>query len=130
MMMRMAPEIIPTPLIVRACRAFRLACSVSPDTTRQPDNTESMEENYYRPQMKFAKVMGYVFTPVCHSVHRGGVCLSACWDTPLPNQTHPPEQTLPGDDPPGRHPLAQCMLGDTGNKRAVCILLECILVFR
>ena len=24
---------------------------------------------------------GYVFTPVCHSVHRGGVCLSACWDT-------------------------------------------------
>ena len=47
MMMRMAPEIIPTPLIVRACRAFRLACSVSPDTTRQPDNTESMGENYY-----------------------------------------------------------------------------------
>ena len=27
---------------------------------------------------------GYVFTPVCHSVHGGGgdVCLSACWDTP------------------------------------------------
>ena len=34
-------------------------------------------------------------TPVCHSVHReGGVCPSACWDTPP----------------------AQCMLGDTGNK--------------
>ena len=39
-----------------------------------------------------------------------GVCLSACWDTPpLARQT----------------PLAQCMLGDTVNKRALCILLEC-----
>ena len=27
---------------------------------------------------------GYVFTPVCHSVHGGGVCPSACWDTPTP----------------------------------------------
>ena len=26
------------------------------------------------------------------------------------------------------HIREQCMLGDTGNKRAVCILLECILV--
>ena len=24
---------------------------------------------------------GYVFTGVCDSVHGGGVCLSACWDT-------------------------------------------------
>ena len=31
--------------------------------------------------------------------------------------------------PPGRrHPPAQCMLGDTDNKRMVRILLECILV--
>ena len=30
----------------------------------------------------------------------------------------------PGADPPGE----QCMLADTGNKRAVSILLECILV--
>ena len=28
----------------------------------------------------------------------------------------------------GRYPPEQCMLGDTGNKRAVRILLECILV--
>ena len=31
--------------------------------------------------------------------------------------------------PPGRHPLPQ-ILWDTVNKRAVHILLECILVFR
>ena len=28
----------------------------------------------------------------------------------------------------GTQPREQCMLGDMGNKRAVCILLECILV--
>ena len=38
---------------------------------------------------------GYVFTRVCDSVHGGGVCLSACWDT------HPPEQASPGSRPPG-----------------------------
>ena len=32
----------------------------------------------------------YVFTRVCHSVHRGGVCLSACWDT------HPHLADTPG----------------------------------
>ena len=42
-----------------------------------------------------------------------------------PRQVHPPLHT-----PPARytHP-EQCMLGDTGNKRAVRILLECILVY-
>ena len=30
--------------------------------------------------------------------------------------------------PSGADTPPQCMLGDTGNKRAVCILLECILV--
>ena len=55
---------------------------------------------------------GYVFTPVCHSVHKGGVCLSACWDTPrkeapppgrkpsregstLLGRKHPPERKHP-----------------------------------
>ena len=56
---------------------------------------------------------GNIFAHVCHSVHRG-VCLSACWNT-----THP--------QGPGTPP-AQCMLGDTVNKRSVCILLECNLV--
>ena len=37
---------------------------------------------------------------------------------------HPPEQTPPGTT----YPPEQCMLGDTGNKQAVRILLECILV--
>ena len=60
---------------------------------------------YYRPQTKFAKVM--FFIPVCHSVHGGGVCLSACWDT------HPPGQTHPWADPPGQTPLGQTPLGQT-----------------
>ena len=48
----------------------------------------------------------------------GGVCLSACWDT-----------TSPGADTPrGRPLLAQSMLGDTVNARALRILLECNLV--
>ena len=38
--------------------------------------------------------------------------------------TPPPKNRPPGADTPP----AQCMLGDTANKRAVRILLECILV--
>ena len=45
---------------------------------------------------------GNVFTPICHSVHRGGVCLSACWDTP-PRHPPPTGQTKPL----GRHPLGR-----------------------
>ena len=58
---------------------------------------------------------GYVFTSVCDSVHRGAVCLSACWDTP-PGSRHPlGSDTPPAADPPGgadtppweqTHPLA------------------------
>ena len=83
---------------------------------------------------------GYVLTRVYDSVHRGGVCPNACWDihTPLPgadppgSRQPPLEQTNP---PPRADTLLgvdtlpeQCMLGDTGNKRVVRILLECILV--
>ena len=49
---------------------------------------------------------GNIFTPVCHSIHRGGVCLSACWDTPPPPRqgTHP----RPGIPPrSGTRPLDQ-----------------------
>ena len=64
---------------------------------------------------------GNVFTPVCHSIHRG-VCVSA---TPL-------GQTSPGQIPPmhaGIHtPPLPSGCWDTVNKRAVRILLECILV--
>ena len=62
--------------------------------------------NFYRPQTKLRK--GNVFTPVCVSVHGGGV--------------HPPRQThaAPGRHipPPPRGPL----------QWTVRILLECILV--
>ena len=48
---------------------------------------------------------GNIFTPVCHSVHRG-VCLSACWDTTPPpppqDEAHPQDQAQPTGT---RHPL-------------------------
>ena len=72
----------------------------------------------YRPQTKFAKVM-FLHLSVSHSVHKGGGCLPQCMLGYTPRSRHPPG----ADTPP-----AQCMQGDTGNKRAVRILLECILV--
>ena len=64
----------------------------------------------------------------------GEVCLIACWDTLLPRDqatTWDQRQASPSEpDTPqtrGRHPQVQWMLGDTGNKRAVRILLECNL---
>ena len=46
------------------------------------------------PQTKLRK--GNVFTPVCQLFcSQGGVCLSACWDTP------------PSPTPPVRHPLGR-----------------------
>ena len=41
---------------------------------------------------------GNIFAPVCHSVH-GGVCLSACWDTPRPGTPLAPPPR-PGIPPP------------------------------
>ena len=86
---------------------------------------------YYRPQRSWGKVM---FLHVSVILFTGGVCPIACWDThtPIPPRTRgrhlPPSG--PGTTPlrDQRHPIAQCMLGDTGSKRAVHILLECILV--
>ena len=46
----------------------------------------------YRPQRSCGQ--GNIFTPVCHSVHRGGVSLSTCWDTTTPpprDQAEPPD---------------------------------------
>ena len=43
---------------------------------------------------------GYVFTGVCLSTEAGGVCPTACWDTPSC-----------ADTPLGRQPPAQWMLG-------------------
>ena len=78
-----------------------------------------------------------IFSVACvkNSVHRG-VTSSGTPRTGTPN---PPGQVPPGRYPlvlyplgiypPGHvHPQDQYMLGDMGNKRAVRILLECILV--
>ena len=59
--------------------------------------------NIYRSQQSCGQ--GNIFTPVCHSVHRGGgvVCLSACWDTtpPPPGSRHPSGADPPRADTPG-----------------------------
>ena len=70
-------------------------CTVSPVTLILQ---RAVKVPYYRPQRSCGQ--GNIFTPVCHSVHRGGVCLSACWDTTTPPRSRhplgaytPPEQT-------------------------------------
>ena len=64
----------------------------------------------------FLHVSVILFTGGSASVHAG---IHRPWDE-TPPRSRPP----PGPDPP-----EQCMLGDTGNKRSVRILLECILVY-
>ena len=68
-----------------------------------------------------------IFSVACvkNSVHIGGLPQCMLGYHPLPPT--PPEQTPPPG--PGTPLPAQYMLGDTVNKRAVCILLECNLVF-
>ena len=64
---------------------------------------------------------GYVFTPVCQSFcSQGGMSASVHAGIHTPPGRHPPLGQTPSP--------VQCMLGDTGNKRAVRILLKCILV--
>ena len=69
----------------------------------------------------------FLHLSVSHSVHRG---VSASVHSGIhspPRSRHP----LGADTPtPQQTPPVQCMLTDTGNKRVVGILLECILVFR
>ena len=59
-------------------------------------------------------------------------CPLPALDRYTPGQVHyPPGRYTPwaGTHPPaGTSAPEQCMLGDTGNKWVVCILLECILV--
>ena len=77
-----------------------------------------MKASYLPPAKKLRQ--GNVFTPVCHSVHRGGL--------PHTHHHHPPGQTPSfGRHLPDRHPPVQCMLG-YGQPTAVHILLECNLV--
>ena len=78
---------------------------------------------YYRPQMKFAKVMFYT----CVSVHGGGFCLSACWDTHTLRRHTPGAVTSPpravyagryrqqagGTHPTGMHSCPSLFLNDS-----------------
>ena len=84
-----------------------------------------------------------MFLQACLSKGGRGVCLSACWDTPLqqtpqeqtPQTRHPPEQAPPWEQtspeqthtPQTRHPPGS-RLQHTVNEQPVRILLECILV--
>ena len=93
-----------------------MACVAGEMATAADGTHPTGMHSCYRLQTKFAKVM---FLHLSVILFRGG-CLPQC----MLGYT-PPEQTPQGS----RHPPMQCMLGDTGNKRAVRILLECVLVF-
>ena len=97
-----------------------------------------------------------IFLQLSVILFRGGwVCLSACWDITLTPEGDTPEKQTPRKQSPSQKqaphlkqapptpwkqapdpqppawkqaPPAQCMLGDTVNKREVCILLEYNLV--
>ena len=87
----------------------------------------------YRPQRSWGKVM-FSQASVSVILLTGGVCLSACWDTPpgadTPPSRHPlgsrhlPRSRHPQQTPPPLH----SMLRDTVNAWTVRILLECNLV--
>ena len=71
----------------------------------------NMEETCYHPQWS---CKGYVFTPVCHSVHRGGPA-SMHTGIPHPQSRHPPDQAPPRS----RHPPDQAPpRADTPRTRA------------
>ena len=103
------------------------------------DNSEGTlhYQYYYRQQTKFVKVM-FLHLSVSHSVHSGRGCLPPFMLGYTPPRTrgrpNPRDQRqvpiTPTPPPPDQRqtPPEQCMLGDTGNKREVRILLECIRV--
>ena len=101
---------------------------------------------HYRPQTEFAKVM-VLHMSVCPQKGKtwAGTPPRTRQVHPSPKdqagtphrtrQRHSLEQASTSPLGPGRYPYPrarcppeQCMLGDKGNKRAVRILLECILV--
>ena len=80
---------------------------------------------YYRPQWSRGKV---IFSQASVILFTGG-CLPQCmlgYHTSWQQTPHGKADPSCQGDPHGKaDPPTQCMLGDTGNKRAVCILLEC-----
>ena len=93
----------------KRCRNFRFKAHLHWLKAEAKAKTSFDVSRFYRPQRSCE---GYVFTPVCQSFcSRGGVCLSACWDTTPPRTRHPrcrhpPEQTPPRTrhPPRSRHP--------------------------
>ena len=80
----------------------------------------------YRPQRSCGQ--GNIFTPVCHSVHRG-VSASVQAGIPPPSKHPPRADNPPGvDTPPPEQTPPGSRLRHTVNERPVRILLECILV--
>ena len=77
----------------------------------------------YRPQTKFG-AREYFQKRVSRILSGGEVP----GQVPPPHQVHPPRPGTPPRDQV--HPPPGAVLGDTGNKRAVRILLECILVIK
>ena len=98
-------------------------------------NNVRMGQHHYRPKRSFGQ--GNIFTPVCHSVHRGGGLARrtpprhggtpprAC--PPRHGEPHPGMEERP---PPGMEnpPPPRSRLRHTVYDRPVRILLECILV--
>ena len=87
---------------------------------------------YYRPQTKLRE--GNVFTPVCDSVHRGGVSVwgGLCREGSLSGGLYPGGLCLGGLCPVSRGSLYGGVSvrrhPPYGKERTVRILLECILV--
>ena len=82
----------------------------------------------YLPKVMFLHLSVILFT--------GGVCLSACWDTPTHSKEQTPQEQTPrernpsGTDPPrSRHPPGADAPSRWLLLRTVCVLLECILVY-
>ena len=97
----------------------------------------TLTKSYYRPQRSCGQ--GYVFTRVCDSVNRGGLRRTLLGPRrtppPGPRRTPPAPGRPPGtkENPPPctrQTPPPPEEQQHTVNERPVCILLECILVFK
>ena len=92
--------------------------------------------NIYWPQRSCGQ--GNIFTPVCHSVHRGGLPQCMLGYTPPtrpltpgadPRDQTPPQEQTPPTPSFDQTPSARSRLQHTVYERPVRILLECILVY-
>ena len=99
-----------------------------------PDVAELLiEKTLLQPATKLRQ--GNVFTSGCDSVHKGLVSVQACTTGHMTrgsvSRVLCPGGLRPGDLRPGGVSVRQTSLGRDppyGNKRVVCMLLECILV--